>query len=204
MVFRAVGIAFDGANIWVTNEASSTVTKLRASDGSNLGVFSAGVAGSLPRGIAFDGANVWVANYVNDFPNGFVSKLRASDGTNLGIFAVGYAPFGLAFDGANIWVASTGGGVTKLRASDGVNLGTFSIPDSAVGIAFDGANIWVTGHEFARVYKLRASDGTIVDSFLPGILPAAQVGEPRFIAFDATNVWVTLSGGQSAGSVMKL
>jgi hypothetical protein len=53
------GIAFDGANIWVTNLSSNNVTKLRASDGANLGTFP---VGSLPQGIAFDGANIWVAN----------------------------------------------------------------------------------------------------------------------------------------------
>jgi hypothetical protein len=42
------GIAFDGANIWVTNKLNSgTVTKLRASDGANLGTFG---VGSNPMG----------------------------------------------------------------------------------------------------------------------------------------------------------
>ena len=30
---QALALAFDGANIWVANEGSNTVTKLRASDG---------------------------------------------------------------------------------------------------------------------------------------------------------------------------
>jgi DNA-binding beta-propeller fold protein YncE len=37
---RPWGIAFDGADIWVTNEGSNNVTKLRASDGTNLGAFA--------------------------------------------------------------------------------------------------------------------------------------------------------------------
>jgi DNA-binding beta-propeller fold protein YncE len=53
------GIAFDGANIWVTNWTSNNVTKLRASDGAILGTFA---VGSSPTGIAFDGANIWVVN----------------------------------------------------------------------------------------------------------------------------------------------
>jgi DNA-binding beta-propeller fold protein YncE len=53
-------VAFDGANIWVTNQDSNNVTKLRASDGLNLGTFA---VGAHPDGIAFDGANIWVANY---------------------------------------------------------------------------------------------------------------------------------------------
>ena len=57
---RAGGMAFDGENIWVLGVFSNTVTKLRASDGENLGVFPTG--GSRPGGIAFDGANIWVTN----------------------------------------------------------------------------------------------------------------------------------------------
>ena len=54
-----VGVAFDGANIWVANQGGNTVTKFRAGDGANLGNFT---AGGSPFGVAFDGANIWVAN----------------------------------------------------------------------------------------------------------------------------------------------
>jgi hypothetical protein len=56
-----IGVAFDGANVWVTNQGGAT--KLRASDGTNLGTFP---VGSSPYGVAFDGANVWVANLGSD------------------------------------------------------------------------------------------------------------------------------------------
>ena len=36
------GLAFDGANIWVTETYDDTVTKLRASDGALLGTFPVG------------------------------------------------------------------------------------------------------------------------------------------------------------------
>jgi hypothetical protein len=55
-----IGVAFDGANIWVANALSNTVSKLRASDGTSLGTFT---VGSGPSGVAFDGANIWVANF---------------------------------------------------------------------------------------------------------------------------------------------
>ena len=61
-------VAFDGANIWVTNEGDNTVTKLRGADGANLGTFP---VGHYPRGVAFDGANIWVTSYFD----GSVSKL---------------------------------------------------------------------------------------------------------------------------------
>jgi hypothetical protein len=56
---QPLGVAFDGANIWVASNYDSTVTKLRASDGASLGTFNVGGA---PMGLAFDGANIWVAN----------------------------------------------------------------------------------------------------------------------------------------------
>ena len=57
-----ISVAFDGANIWVTNGVGDSVTKLRARDGAPLGTFMLG-SGSGPWGIAFDGAHIWVALY---------------------------------------------------------------------------------------------------------------------------------------------
>jgi len=61
-------VAFDGANIWVTNTGNNTITELRASDGVILGTFR---TGNFPIDAAFDGANIWTANE----NNGNVSKL---------------------------------------------------------------------------------------------------------------------------------
>lgn len=173
-----IGVAFDGTNIWVTNSGNANVTKLRASDGANLGTFG---TGTNPRRIAFDGANVWVANSGSST----VTKLRASDGALQGTFAVGSVPIGIAFDGTNIWTANIGSGnVTKLRASDGANLGTFPVGLEPEGLAFDGANIWVTSGGSEDVTKLRASDGANLGTF-----PAGSGGS-RAVAFDGANIWV--------------
>ena len=59
---NAVGIAFDGTNIWVTNyggNTGNTVTELLASTGARVNTYTVGKG---PYGIAFDGANIWVAN----------------------------------------------------------------------------------------------------------------------------------------------
>jgi DNA-binding beta-propeller fold protein YncE len=53
-------IAFDGTSVWITNQHSNNVTKLRACDGETLGTFP---TGGLPVGIAFDGVNIWTANH---------------------------------------------------------------------------------------------------------------------------------------------
>src|SRR3989304_8020470 len=69
--FYPYGVAFDGANIWVTNSGSVSVTKLRASDGMVIGTYAVGFA---PRGVAFDGTNIWVVNY----DSGTVTKFYTS------------------------------------------------------------------------------------------------------------------------------
>jgi hypothetical protein len=86
----AVGVAFDGTNIWVTNREVQlqTVTKLRPSDGILC---------------------------QPDCP-GQVMKVRASDGLVLGSFNVRNEPDGVVFDGANIWVANTFSGYCNQAA----------------------------------------------------------------------------------------
>src|SRR5450432_878233 len=114
-----LGLAFDGANIWVALPLTNSVAKLQASDGTILGTFP---AGESPRHLVFDGANIWVTDSGHDS----VTELRANDGALLGTFHVGGSPTGITFDGANIWVTNQEEDtVTKLRASDGARLGTF-------------------------------------------------------------------------------
>jgi DNA-binding beta-propeller fold protein YncE len=83
-------VAFDGSNIWVANFGGSTVTELRASDGTTLGTFA---VGTDPQGVAFDGTNIWVTN---EFSN-TVTKLLARHGTNMGTFVKGIGHFSFAY-----------------------------------------------------------------------------------------------------------
>jgi len=170
----AMGLVFDGANVWVVNVGTNQVTKLRASDGTNLGSFR---VGNDPDAVAFDGSAIWVTNRVDNT----VTKLQASNGVRLGTFAVGQHPWGIAFDGANIWVANEGSGVTKLRASEGF---------SNAGVAFDGANIWVANQDMGTITKLRASDGTNLGTFPLFFFCGGGFGStPTAIVFDGANIW---------------
>ncbi len=173
-------MAFDGANIWVTNAKSNNVTELRAADGAPMGTFA--LPAGTARCVAFDGANIWVAG--SNSGVGTVTKLRAADGTTLGTFSVGANPDGVAFDGANIWVTNElGFTVTKLRASDGTTLGTFNVGNDPVDVAFDGANVWVANEGSGTVTKLQASNGAKLGTFATGSSPIA-------VAFDGANIWV--------------
>jgi YVTN family beta-propeller protein len=87
--------------VWVTNFFSSTVTKLRASDGAVLGTFA---LGSEPAGIAYDGSTLWIANSGSNT----VVRVRPADGGVIATYAVGKGPLGVAFDGASMWSANFG------------------------------------------------------------------------------------------------
>src|SRR5207244_11722925 len=53
------GLAFDGANIWITTFDTDEVTKLRASDGTVLGTFPAAGLTIYP---VLDGPTIWMTN----------------------------------------------------------------------------------------------------------------------------------------------
>jgi hypothetical protein len=185
---QPAGAAFDGANMWIANSQSGSVTKLRAGDGAALGTF---VVGGTPSWMAFDGANMWVNN------GSSLVKLRARDGQPLGAFNVGASPQQMAFDGVSIWVvlfAFPQGSVAKVRPGDGAVLGTVPFSFVPEGIAFDGTDIWVTGN--GTVDKIRPSDGTVVASFSPGaLLPV-----PGGLAFDGVHMWLA----DNTGKVVKV
>ena len=70
-----IGVAFDGANIWVANYGGNdTVTKLQANNGNLVGTYT---VGTHPFGVAFDGTHIWVTNQDDNS----VTKLRARDGS---------------------------------------------------------------------------------------------------------------------------
>ena len=103
-------MAFDGANIWVTNYSDSTITKLQASSGAVLGTYAVGVS---PNGVAFDGTSIWVSSGRDDT----VDKLLLATGAIVGTNPVGALPYAVAFDGSNIWVANFDGTATEIRAT---------------------------------------------------------------------------------------
>jgi YVTN family beta-propeller protein len=184
------GVAFDGTNIWVTNQGSNTVTKLQASTGGVVGTYS---VGSNPAAVAFDGTNIWVTNAGSQS----VTKLLASTGATVGTYPVGSNPLGVAFDGTNIWVTNAGSStVTRLQASTGSVVGTTPVGTNPVGVAFDGTNIWVANQGSNTVTKLQASTGGVVGTYTVG-------NAPNGVAFDGTNIWVTNVGG-STGTVTEL
>jgi hypothetical protein len=82
---RPEAMMFDGNNIWVANQQSDSIMKLRPSDGTNLGTFE---TGARPVALTYDGTHVWVANRMSNN----VMKFLAKDGSLVDTIAVGQQP----------------------------------------------------------------------------------------------------------------
>jgi len=179
-----VGVAFDGAYIWVANNASDTVSKIDPVTGTVTATVN---VGSFPEGVAFDGTNIWVANQ----GSASVSKIDPVTGTVTATVNVGSSPRGVAFDGTNIWVANNASDtVSKIdpvanAVTANVALPSFSF---AEGVAFDGTNIWVANNGLGTVSKINPVTGTVIGT------PITVGTSPLGVAFDGTNIWVAING----------
>ncbi len=99
------GIAYDGSNIWTANRNTNWVTKLRASDGLTLTMYSVNSTGYTVLDVASDGTYIWVTT-----ANGTVTKMDKNNGSIVGTYPVGSGPSYIIFDGINIWVSNWGSG----------------------------------------------------------------------------------------------
>jgi hypothetical protein len=178
-------IKSDGADLWVTNLNTPTVSRVRASDGKLLETWTgaSGATGVVAaRGLIFVTGNSNPGSLYQIDPTqppGLVTTLAVS----LGAFATT-----ISFDGARIWTANAGGSVSIVTLSP-LSVSTVTTGFAAPsGILYDGANMWVTdaGTTPGKLFKLDANGG---------IIQTVTVGNlPRFPVFDGTNIWVPDQG----------
>jgi len=183
-------IAFDGTNIWVTNNTPSNVSKIVESTGAVSGPYASGAG----VGIAFDGTNIWTCNYSTNN----LHKVDITTGAIVATYAFAPgSPYGMVFDGTNIWVTSAGSNsLSKVRISDGVILGTYTagLGAGSYTLAADGTNIWVASYNSSWVTKIRASDGAWLSR------PSTGTG-PFGVCFDGANIWTANYGANTVTKI---
>lgn len=173
-------IKSDGADLWVASSGTATVTRVRASDGKLLDTWT-GAAGAF--GVLIAIGRVFVTG--TGSPGHLYSLDPTSAGTTVTTVPVAVGnPLGIAFDGQRIWTANQGAGsvsiVTLPSTVTTVSTGFTNLS----GIVYDGTNMWVTDSAGAAD-KLRQLNSS------GAILQSVDVGDdPRFPAFDGTNIWV--------------
>lgn len=176
---------FDGSSMWVTNQGSNVVSRLRL-DGTLMGEYS---VGDEPIGITYDGARIWVANG----GDGTVTRMMAADPAISTTITVGGAPNGLCFDGRYVWATNrASNNVVRLDAVTGVT-NTFTVGASPRTCTFDGTYIWVANYSGNTVTVLTRAGGTV---------RTVSVGtNPTGVVFDGANVWVTNYGSNSVTKI---
>jgi YVTN family beta-propeller protein len=186
-----VGVAFDGAHIWVSNYADNSIKKINTTTDNVVASVSMG-EGARPRGIAFDGAHIWVANSGNNR----ISKIDALTDEVVERVSVGRGPVGVAFDGRHIWVAnSESAGMSKIDTTTGV---VEEVPagKNPVGVAFDGTYIWAANSEGDCVSK--------IDILTDEVVATVDVGKsPQSIAFDGKFLWIANQGSNDVSKILK-
>lgn len=178
----------DGADLWVTNLNSATVSRVRASDGMLLQTWTGANAAAgvvTAKGLIFVTTNSNPATLYQIDPTqpvGPVTTLPIS----IGPFAAS-----ISFDGARLWTANSSGSVSIVTLNP-LSVSTistgFTIPNE---VLFDGSNMWLTdsGTTPGKLFKLD-SNGAIIQTVTVGNLP-------RFPIFDGTNIWVPDQGSNA-------
>jgi YVTN family beta-propeller protein len=179
-------IIFDGADLWVANAFSDSVSRVRASDGRLLQTWTgADEADSI---IACAGRIFVIGNlgptgriYVID-PESAAAGAVALFTNNIGGF-----PTEITFDGTYLWTAnddsiSRTNVVTSLSSTFTIG---FSDPQD---IFWDGANLWVTDIGDDQVKRVNPATGAVLETTPVGINPFEML-------FDGTNLWVANLAG---------
>lgn len=169
----------DGADVWVTSNASGTVTRVRASDGKSLQTWN---SATNAYGVLVAMGKVFVAGNGNP-GHLYMIDPTASPGAVTTVATLGIGSGSVAFDGDRIWTVNaasisivTPGSTTPWSVST-ISTG-FAQP---VGILFDGNNVWVTDNGSGDLFRLDSS-GTILQTI--------PIGTSGFPAFDGHDIWI--------------
>lgn len=169
----------DGADLWVANFDSATVSRVRASDGKLLETWTG--ANQAVDVIVAKG-RVFVTGDSNPGKLYQIDPSQTPGAVTTLTSSLGGFPIGMAFDGARIWTANSGGSVSIVTLNP-VNVTTVTTGfSSPFGILYDGANMWVADRGDGKLKKLNAN-GAIIQTVTVGT-------QPRFPVFDGTNIWV--------------
>ena len=174
-------LASDGTDVWVAGFGGNSVSRVRASDGKHIGLWT-GMNG--PVGILVALGRIFVSA---ETTKGALYRIDPAQPP--GTFSVvasdlGGPARGLAFDGYHIWTANwPSGSVAIIHPADGLVSRVATGFSQPAGVLYDGASIWVT--DTPGLLRLD-STGTILQT-------VTVTGE--FPVFDGTNIWLPGAGG---------
>jgi hypothetical protein len=183
-------VASDGTDLWVANFFSNTVSRVRASDGKLLEIWT-GV--TLAYGVQVALGRVFVTGVTNPGRLYVLDPSQSAGPVTTLSSALGVNPLGIAFDGTKLWTANFGS-VSIITPGAPFTISNVTGFGSLNGILYDGANIWVTEDGTPGILKKLNASG--------GVMTTVTVANaPRFPVYDGTNIWVPNLGSNSVSVV---
>ena len=188
------GVAADGQDVWVANEPSGTVSRVRASDGKLLETWTDARGAS---GVLVAMGRVFVSGL--DSPHGWLYMIDPSQPAgSVAVVSDGLppSPLSLAFDGSRIWTANLAGSVSIVTpaSSPPWSVTTVTAGFGLTGFAlFDGSKVWVTDLAAEALLRLDSS-GSIIQTVPVG-------GQAGFPVYDGANLWVPVPASDSIAVV---
>ena len=177
----ASSVRSDGADLWVANQFSNTVTRVSGRDGSVVGTWT---GATQAYQVLVAAGRIFAAG--RTFPGSLhrIDPRQAPGAVTIVASNLGNFPAGIAYDGTRIWTTNdssvsivTPGAALPWTVTT-VTTG-FTAPR---GVLFDGANVWITNADFGHLLKLDASGGVLQT--------VTVVDGPQHPLFDGTNIWV--------------
>lgn len=172
----------DGADIWIANQVSATVSRIRASDGKLLETWT-GAFNAIAPLIAM--GRVFVVGGLSPGALYIIDPRQAAGDVTSATSSLGNIPTGIAFDGSSIWTANFSGSVSIVTPQQGSPWSVRTVSTGFInpfGILYDGMNIWITDLSAGTLLELDSS-GSILQSIKVG-------SQPRYPVFDGANIWV--------------
>ena len=179
------GVRADGRDVWVANQNSGTVSRVRASDGRLLETWS---GATTPFSVLVAMGQVLVTG------NGSGRLYRIDPSQPAGAMTTvatvaDSGLYGIDYDGSRVWTANSTGSVSIFTPSTTLPWTVTTVTAGfqfPIGAVFDGTNVWVTETALGTLLRLDSS-GAILQTVSLG--PGA-----RFPVFDGTNIWVPSPG----------
>jgi hypothetical protein len=176
-------VVSDGSDLWVSHYSGGTVSRVHASDGKLLEVWT---GASNPYQLLSAMGSIFIAGASSPGNLYRIDPSQPAGAVTLVASGLGPFPFGMAFDGSKIWTGIGGGdgGVSIVTPAASIPWTVTTVTagiGGVEGMIYDGSNIWITSADFL-LQKLDSS-GTVVQAVGVGNLPYYPV-------FDGTNIWV--------------
>ncbi|MEW6026546.1 MAG: fibronectin type III domain-containing protein [Planctomycetota bacterium] len=175
--------------VWVANQGSNNVTRIKKSDFTTTTI----AVGSGPMGLTVDETYCWVVNSGTNYVSRIL-KLNPAISTTI---TVGNGPRSVAVDGTYVWVGNTSDStVTRILKSNPAITTTIAVGANPSGVAVDDTYVWVSSSGVNYVTRIKKSD-----------LTTTQIGVgSNFgggVAVDETYCWVTIGNSNNVIRIKK-